>query len=163
MYLTFRGQNYWNLWYAQEIIRTDILLIQPETEIFLVLSCNCLIPIHWSQVLSREWGCSWSIADRWWSNYIWVVSKFIVTKVWLILEVWWYLLSREGCHFLMHCCDTGIQVRNKALWKNIIDHQASWCCYDVIRFHDCLYLDFGYCVYHTCIAPLVLWINQFIA
>ena len=31
---------------------------------FLVLSCSCLCPIHWSQVLSREWRCSWSSADR---------------------------------------------------------------------------------------------------
>ena len=26
----------------------------------LVLSCSCLCPIHWSQVLSWEWRCSWS-------------------------------------------------------------------------------------------------------
>ena len=27
---------------------------------FLVSSCSCLCPIQWSQVLSREWRCSWS-------------------------------------------------------------------------------------------------------
>ena len=27
---------------------------------FLVPSCSCLYPIHWSQVLSREWWYSWS-------------------------------------------------------------------------------------------------------
>ena len=43
---------------------------------FLVL-CSCLCPIHWSQVLSREWKCSWSSADRRCSNYIWVINNFI--------------------------------------------------------------------------------------
>ena len=39
---------------------------------FLVSSWSCPCPIHWSQVFSREWGCSWSSADRRCSNYIWV-------------------------------------------------------------------------------------------
>ena len=43
----------------------------------LISSCSCLCSIHWSQVLSREWRCSWSSADRRCSNYIWVVDKFI--------------------------------------------------------------------------------------
>ena len=30
----------------------------------LVSSCSCLYPIRWSQVLSWEWRCSWSSADR---------------------------------------------------------------------------------------------------
>ena len=34
--------------------------------------------------------CSWSIADRPCSNYIWVINNFILpSKVWLILEIWW--------------------------------------------------------------------------
>ena len=40
---------------------------------FLVSSCSCLCPIHWSHVLSWEWRCSWSSADRRCSNY----SKYI--------------------------------------------------------------------------------------
>ena len=43
----------------------------------LVSSCSCLRSIHWSQVLSWEWRCSWSSADRRSSNYIWVINKFI--------------------------------------------------------------------------------------
>ena len=39
--------------------------------------CSCLCRIHWSQVLSREWRCSWSSADRWYSNYIWVINNVI--------------------------------------------------------------------------------------
>ena len=45
---------------------------------FIVLFCSCLCPIHWSQVLSREWRCSWSSADRQCSNYIWVINNFIL-------------------------------------------------------------------------------------
>ena len=33
------------------------------------------IPIHWSQILSREWRCSWSNAARRCSNYISVACK----------------------------------------------------------------------------------------
>ena len=44
---------------------------------FLVSSCSCLCPIHWSQVLSREWRCSWSSPDRRCSNYIWLINNLI--------------------------------------------------------------------------------------
>ena len=37
---------------------------------FLVSSCSCLCSIQWSQVLSPEWRCSWSSADRRCSNYV---------------------------------------------------------------------------------------------
>ena len=47
---------------------------------FLVSSCSCLRSIHWSQVLSWEWRCSWSSADRRCSNYIWVINNFIAYK-----------------------------------------------------------------------------------
>ena len=41
------------------------------------IPCSCLRSIHWSQVLSWEWRCSWSSADRGCSNYIWVINNFI--------------------------------------------------------------------------------------
>ena len=41
----------------------------------LASACSCLCPIHWSQVLSREWRCSWSSADRRCSNYLWVIHN----------------------------------------------------------------------------------------
>ena len=59
----------------------------PKTQMFLVSSCSCLCQIHWSQVLSREWRCSWSSTDRGCANYIWGINNFIPTKVWLLLEV----------------------------------------------------------------------------
>ena len=43
---------------------------------FLVSFCSCLRSIHWSQVLSWEWRCSWSSADSRCSNYIWIINNF---------------------------------------------------------------------------------------
>ena len=45
-----------------------------------VSSCSCLWPIHCSQVLSWEWRCSWSSANRRCSNYIWVNNNFIANS-----------------------------------------------------------------------------------
>ena len=47
---------------------------------FLVPSCSCFSPIYWSHVLSREWRCSWSSADRRCSNYIWVIDNLIANE-----------------------------------------------------------------------------------
>ena len=44
---------------------------------FLISSCSCHCPKHWSQVLRRERRCGWSSADRRCSNYIWVINNFI--------------------------------------------------------------------------------------
>ena len=43
-----------------------------------VSSSSCFRPIHWRHVFSREWRCSWSSADMWCSNYIWVINNVIV-------------------------------------------------------------------------------------
>ena len=43
---------------------------------FLVSSCSCLCPIHWSQVLNQEWRCNWSSTDRLCSSSIWVFNNF---------------------------------------------------------------------------------------
>ena len=34
-------------------------------------------PIHWNQVSSWEWRCSWSSANRRCSNYIWMINNYI--------------------------------------------------------------------------------------
>ena len=44
--------------------KKNIRHIKSQTYMSLILSCNCLCPIHWSHVLSREWRPSWSSADR---------------------------------------------------------------------------------------------------
>ena len=53
---------------------------KPKTLMFLLLSCCCLWPSHWSQVWRREWRCSWSSADRRCSNYFWVINNFIAQQ-----------------------------------------------------------------------------------
>ena len=42
-------------------------------------SCSCPWPIHWSRVLSWEWWCSWSSADRRCSNYISVINFIAIS------------------------------------------------------------------------------------
>ena len=61
------------------IIIKPLILVAPNPKIsmFLILSCSCLCPIHWSQVLSRERKYSWSSDDRRCSNYIWMINNFI--------------------------------------------------------------------------------------
>ena len=42
-----------------------------------VSSLGFQFAVYRSQVLSREWRCSWSSADRRCSNYIWVINNLI--------------------------------------------------------------------------------------
>ena len=62
----------------------------------LISSCICLCSIHRSQVLSREWRCSWSSADRRCSNYIWVINNFIAYSAAAYIRgltvFYWYLV-----------------------------------------------------------------------
>ena len=59
-----------------------------KTYMFLVLSRNCLCPIHWSQVLIREWRCSWGAGPTGDAPTISESStNLLLTKVRLILEV----------------------------------------------------------------------------
>ena len=48
----------------------------PKSYMFLVSPCSCLCPIHWNQILCREWIYSWSRRHRC-SKYIWVINNFI--------------------------------------------------------------------------------------
>ena len=68
----------------------------PKRQCF-YLASQCFCPIHWSQVLSWEWSCRWSIADAP-ATYVWS-SILLPTKVRLILEVWIELLIGENCRF----------------------------------------------------------------
>ena len=101
---------------------------------FLVSSCSCLCPIHWSQVLSWEWRCSWSSADRRCSNYIWVINNFIAdlratyirdfTVYDLSLSYQWSLirLPASGQMTLFKMVDS--TSRNTATFFNLIDWSA---------------------------------------
>ena len=72
----------------------------------LVSSCSCLCPIHWSQMLSREWRCSWSRTDRWCSNYIWVINNFIVCFILagtFVFYEWKYYIIKHCEMFILPC------------------------------------------------------------
>ena len=68
---------------------SSIRCTKSQNLMFLVSSCSCLCPNHWSQVLSWEWRCSWSSATgnapttSEWSTIL------LPTKVQLILEIRW--------------------------------------------------------------------------
>ena len=51
--------------------------LNPKIEMFLLSFSRCLCALHWSQVLSRKWRCSWGGADRRCSKYIWVIYNCI--------------------------------------------------------------------------------------
>ena len=71
---------------------------------FLVLSCSCICPIQWSQVISREWRCSWRAptgaapTTSEWSTVL------LSVKVRLILEVWRYWYGIEKLAALLALC-----------------------------------------------------------
>ena len=41
------------------------------------LAAVSICPILWSQMLCREWWCSWGSTDRRYSHYIWVINNII--------------------------------------------------------------------------------------
>ena len=94
---------------------------------FLVSSCSCLCAIYWNQVLSREWKRNWSSADRWRSNYIWVIDNFVVTKVRLILEIWRYLvfLSREAQKYQFIRRQPSVGTGGLLQWRISLYHTSS--------------------------------------
>ena len=55
-----------------------------KNEMLLISCCSCICPIHWSQVLSREWRCNWTGAAPTTSEW----STILLPEVRLILEVW---------------------------------------------------------------------------
>ena len=67
---------------------------------FLVSSCSCLCPFHWSQVLTREWRCSRSSADRRSSNYIWEIINFIAYEGATYIR---YLMAYDVFSGFPHC------------------------------------------------------------
>ena len=51
-----------------------------KIQILLESACSGLCATYWSQVLSGEWRCSWSSADRQCSNCIWLINNWIAYK-----------------------------------------------------------------------------------
>ena len=84
-----------------------------KTYKFFISSCSSLCPIHWSQVLSRQWRCSWSSIDKPSSNYISETTS-LLPKVQLTLEVWWYIFV-YGIVFL-HILISKLSFLKQMLW-----------------------------------------------
>ena len=68
----FQWQREWTYRKVSNIRCTNV-----NTLMFFVSACSCRCAITWSQLLSGEWRCSWSSADRRCSSYVWVISNLI--------------------------------------------------------------------------------------
>ena len=106
---------------------------------FLVSSCSCLCPIQWSQVLTREWRCSWSSADWRCSNYIWVIDNFIAYKgASYIRDLTVVNLQYdEGLHYTAeyeaYLLTSNYPTKNKSNW-NSLQHTKSSFAYRTKSF-----------------------------
>ena len=96
---------------------------------FLVSSCSCSCPIHSNQVLSREWRCSWSSAERRCSNYNWVINNFVARG----LMVYMYIFSDIMCPALMDI-DNSTIVPNKTEYR--YGEEVMYKCLDGYQFPD---------------------------
>ena len=79
---------------------------------FLISSCSCFCAINWSQVLSREWRCSWCSADRRCSNYIWVINNFIANwgaSYIICFTVVFFTLTKTKIFFIHLTCNENVK------------------------------------------------------
>ena len=84
---------------------------------FLVSSRSCLRSIHWTQVLSWEWRCSWSSANRRCSNYIWVINNIIAYKGATYIRGFTVITY---LHLKFNACSHDFSWRKKPLSQNLI-------------------------------------------
>ena len=90
---------------------------------FIVSSCSCLCPIHWRQLLSREWRCSWTTSE--WSTIL------LPTEVQLTLEVWGYFIclqtmSKKSCIRNSMNILTSCILHHNAMHHFILMYWHSW-------------------------------------
>ena len=62
------------------LLHVDGIMLDTGGSIAAIYNVVIFLPIRWSQVLSLEWRCSWSSADRWCFKYIWLINNFITYK-----------------------------------------------------------------------------------
>ena len=100
------------MWLILEVLPycqiSNIRSTKSDNFMFLVSSCRYACSMQWSQVLSREWRCSWSSADMRCSNYIWVINKFIAYRgVPYIRDLtvnipYWLICYEQNLHHVTH-------------------------------------------------------------
>ena len=73
-------------------------------------ACSCHCATYWSQVLSVEWRCSWSSADRRCSNYIWLINNLIgykgasyITDL-TVYQFLFQITNLTHCGWVTHIC-----------------------------------------------------------
>ena len=81
-------------------------------------------------MLSREWKCSWSSADR---HYIWVIDNLLLTRLRLILETLRYI-----CHTLQYwlgwpICAYCHNISRKPVQPRLL---MPWLLADITEHHD---------------------------
>ena len=84
-----------------------------------------LWPILWSRVLSREWRCSWSGADRRCSGCIWVIDYLIAYQgASYITDL---TVGPDPCWCPDHCGDArNIVLMERALWRRPTNWVQLW-------------------------------------
>ena len=90
---------------------------------FLVSSWSCLRSIHWSQMLSWEWRCSLSSADRRCSNYIWVINNLIAYKGVTYIRgfrVTWQCNDKETLYASLALCEGNLEVMNSHHTRSVM-------------------------------------------
>ena len=108
---------------------------------FLGSYCSCLCPTHLSQVLSREWRCSWSNADRRSSNYIWVINNFVAclgTSYIKGLTVYLAAIILPGIltgQYTMPCCKESCY--NKSMWHQSITNKNIFKVFIIMKSQYC--------------------------
>ena len=93
---------------------------------FLVSSCSCRFPSHWSQVLSRKWKCSWSTTSGW-------STILLPTKVRLLLEVlgiYWYV----SCILDVECSSKHVYVNTLFFINYLLTFDYKNCPW-ILLFH----------------------------
>ena len=124
----------------------------------LVSSCSCLCPIHWSQVLSWEWRCSWSSADRRCSNYIWVINNFIAYQGAPYIRDFTVPLYLSGAFKLM--CTSGSAITlcmrpaNERRHYNVMSSLIGWALTQNDPWWICLIISILMAWCNTVISPL---------
>ena len=74
---------------GSDLLMHTVTPLTPKLKFF----SSRLSPIDWSQLLSREWRCSWSSADRLGSEWSTVLLS---TRMRFILEVWRYFFAASS-------------------------------------------------------------------
>ena len=110
---------------------------------FIVSSCSCLCAIYWSQVLSREWRCSWCSADRRCSNCIWVINNFLA---------YWGVAYSRCFTVILRAARASHASRNQSTMMMMIEP-----CVDGI-VQDCsISSSLAMEILQSCTKPLISW------